>query len=226
MNKFAFLKALESHEAKPVTMGYDNGKRFYECDGGRFASVTTMLSATKPQRDIDALQKWRDKVGEIEAARISKDSTERGSDMHAIIESYLKNENKEMNVRQDAIKLFEQMIPALNLIDWWALELFVFSKRFNLAGRLDCLGMFNNQLTLIDFKTSTKKKYESYIKDYYLQVTTYAMMCKELFGLEINQGLILISTPNNGVQQFVFNPNKWVDAVNERVYFFSQTNTT
>ena len=220
MNKAAFLNALKTHEAKPVTMGYHNGKRFYEFDGGRFSSVTTMLSATKPQRDIDVLQKWRDKVGEVEAARISKESTERGSDMHTIIESYLKNENKEIDVRQDAIHLFEQMIPTLNLIDWWALEMFVCSKQLNLAGRLDCLGFFNNKLTIIDFKTSTKKKYESYIKDYYLQATIYAIMCKELFDLEINQGLILISTPKDGVQQFVFNPNKWVDSVNERVSLF------
>ena len=222
MHKPVFIEAIKSHEAKPVTMGYDNGKRFYEFDGGRFSSVTTMLSATKPQKDIDALANWKSRVGEIEAARISKESTERGSDMHAIIESYLKNENQEMVVRQDAIQLFEQMIPALNLIDWWALELFVCSKQLNLAGRLDCLGIFNNELTLIDFKTSTKKKCESYIKDYYLQVTIYTMMCKELFNLEINQGLILISTPNDGVQQFVFNPNKWINAVNKRVDLFKQ----
>ena len=217
MEKKAFQDLVQTHSNKPVVMGYGNGKRFYEFDGNKFASVTTALSATKPQRDIDALQKWRDKVGEVEAARISKESTERGTEMHDLAERYLKDNQQPISVRCDSIALFEQLIPELNKIDWYALELFVCSKKLGLAGRLDCLGFYNNQLTLIDFKTSTKKKYPSYITDYYIQVSIYAMMCEELFDVQINKGLILISTMGDGLQTFEFNIDVWRDRVLSRV---------
>ena len=217
MDKLKFQNLVQIHSSKPVIMGYQNGKRFYEFDGDKFASVTTALSATKPQKDIDALQKWRDKVGENEAARICKESTERGTEMHDLVERYLKSNQESINVRSDSIMLFEQLILELNKIDWWALELFVCSKKLGLAGRLDCVGFYNNQLTLIDFKTSTKKKYPSYITDYYYQVTIYAMMCEELFDVEINRGLILISTMGDGAQTFEFNIDVWRDRVLERV---------
>ena len=57
MDKQAFQKLAKIHSQKPVIMGYENGKRFYEFEGYKFASVTTALSATKPQKDIDALNK-------------------------------------------------------------------------------------------------------------------------------------------------------------------------
>lgn len=217
MEKKAFQNLVQIHSNKPVVMGYENGKRFYEFEGNKFASVTTALSATKPQRDIDALQKWRDRVGEIEATRISKESTERGTEMHNLSERYLKGNQEPISVRNDSIMLFEQLITELNKIDWWALELFVCSNKLGLAGRLDCIGFYNNQLALIDFKTSTKKKQPSYITDYYYQVTIYAMMCEELFDVQINKGLILISTMGNGAQTFEFNIDVWRDRVLSRV---------
>ena len=220
MDKQTFQKLAKIHSQKPVIMGYENGKRFYEFEDHKFASVTTALSATKPQKDIDALNNWRSRVGEIEAARISKESTERGSEMHDLAERYLKADHAAIDVRCDSVRLFEQLMPELDNIDWWALELFVCSKELGLAGRLDCLGFHGDQLTLIDFKSSTKKKYPSYITDYYYQVTIYAIMCEELFGFEIKKGLILISTMADGLQKFEFEIDVWREKVLERVCRF------
>jgi genome maintenance exonuclease 1 len=222
MNKQTFQKLAKIHSQKPVIMGYENGKRFYEFDGHKFASVTTALSATKPQKDIDALNNWRARVGEIEAARISKETAERGSEMHDLAERYLKADHAAIDVRCDSVRLFEQLIPELNNIDWWDLELFVCSKKLWLAGRLDCLGFHGDQLTLIDFKTSKKKKDPLYITDYYCQVTIYAMMCEELFGLEIKKGLILVSTMADGLQKFEFEIDVWREKVLERVRLFHE----
>ena len=44
--------------------------RFYDCNGQKLPSVTTILSGTK---EGDFLKKWIDKVGEEEAERINKD---------------------------------------------------------------------------------------------------------------------------------------------------------
>ena len=43
------------------------------------------------------------------------------------------------------------------------------------------------------------------------------MMCEELFDVQINKGLILISTMGDGAQTFEFNIDVWRDRVLSRV---------
>lgn len=77
-------------------MGYsinrvqENGLRFYKVseDGkelGKYPSITTVLGATS---DKSGLEKWKKRVGEAEAKRISELSMNRGTVMHRLIELY------------------------------------------------------------------------------------------------------------------------------------------
>ena len=66
------------------------GRRYYEVSEGTdvvglFPSITTVLSGTS---DKSGLDKWRKKVGEAEADRISKLSMNRGTVMHRLVELY------------------------------------------------------------------------------------------------------------------------------------------
>ena len=66
------------------------GKRHYQVKKdndiiGTFPSVTTILSATS---DKSGLDRWRKKVGEEEANRISTLSMNRGTVMHRLVELY------------------------------------------------------------------------------------------------------------------------------------------
>jgi len=68
----------------------ENGLRFYEVtEGGnviaKLPSVTTILGQTK---DMSGLEKWKKRVGEKEANRISSLSMSRGTIMHRLIELY------------------------------------------------------------------------------------------------------------------------------------------
>ena len=68
----------------------ENGLRFYQVtEGGeviaKLPSVTTVLGQTK---DMSGLAKWRKRVGEAEADRISNLSMSRGTIMHRLIELY------------------------------------------------------------------------------------------------------------------------------------------
>ena len=68
----------------------ENGLRFYQVTEGeeiiaKLPSVTTILGQTK---DMSGLAKWRKRVGEAEADRISNLSMSRGTIMHRIIELY------------------------------------------------------------------------------------------------------------------------------------------
>jgi genome maintenance exonuclease 1 len=67
-----------------------DGLRFYEVTEGneviaKLPSVTTILGETK---DKSGLEKWRKRVGEAEADRISTLSMSRGTIMHRLIELY------------------------------------------------------------------------------------------------------------------------------------------
>ena len=68
----------------------ENGLRFYEVTEGdnviaKLPSVTTILGETK---DKSSLEKWKKRVGEKEANRISSLSMSRGTIMHRLIELY------------------------------------------------------------------------------------------------------------------------------------------
>ena len=68
----------------------ENGLRFYEVTEGKeviakLPSVTTILGETK---DKSGLEKWKKRVGEKEANRISSLSMSRGTIMHRLIELY------------------------------------------------------------------------------------------------------------------------------------------
>lgn len=67
------------------------GKRHYQVTDenggvvGVFPSVTSILGETK---DSSGLDRWRKRVGEAEAEKIGKDSTDRGTVMHRLCELY------------------------------------------------------------------------------------------------------------------------------------------
>lgn len=78
---------MQDYEIKRV---HENGLRFYQVTKGdeviaKLPSVTTVLGETK---DKSGLEKWRKRVGEKEADRISTLSMNRGTVMHRLIELY------------------------------------------------------------------------------------------------------------------------------------------
>jgi genome maintenance exonuclease 1 len=60
------------------------------------------------------------------------------------------------------------------------------------AGTADCIGIFNNQPTIIDFKTAKKIKRKDWIEDYFLQGAAYANAHNVMFETEIDSIAILM----------------------------------
>lgn len=168
--------------------------RFYNIDGEYYPSVTTVLGKTKSESE--GLQKWIDSVGEYEADIIKRKAATRGNILHDLADSYLKGEAIYYN-KLDPISRnnFLNMLPVLNQIEEiYIQEQVLYSKELKLAGRCDLIaGLIDNKLVVIDFKGSSKKKKIEYIENYFLQVTAYYLMAKELFDIKADYGLILIS---------------------------------
>lgn len=170
--------------------------RTYHTPSGSYPSITTLLGKTSPNQIW--LQKWKDKVGEEEATRISKEATDRGTAVHEYLEKYWNGEevfsdlSKEpSNIRFPAKALIKG--TSQNVTEVWAQEIPVWSPTLKFAGRVDMIGLWNNIPSIIDFKTSKKIKKSKDIKDYYLQASGYAYAHNELFKTNIQKIVIIVA---------------------------------
>lgn len=177
------------------------GKRFYVTpEGNKYPSVTTMLSSTGDKSWVDA---WKQQVGSAKAQAIMERATKRGTAVHDMIERYLKNEPHPADGHERAnVGLFNQIKLLLNrrIGEIRAQEVPLYSDSLRIAGRVDCVAEYDGVLSIVDFKTSTnpKKDAES-IHDYFLQCTAYAVMYYEMYGVPIEQLVIVMAVENSMV---------------------------
>ena len=119
-----------------------NGKRHYVTpDGNKYVSITTLLSNLSKV----GIQKWRERVGEVEANKISTKASRQGSRVHSICESYIKNEYGYLDGRMpNEIDMFSSIQSLLDCIDnIHCVEGALYSDELKLAGRTDLIAEFN-----------------------------------------------------------------------------------
>jgi len=202
-----------------------NGVRHYiDSKGNPVPSVTTILSGTSDKRGIE---QWRRRVGENEAERVLKESTDIGSAVHEAIENYLNDEdwNEFSESRTDLIakSITKKFInDGLSSIDEaWGLEVGLILDGLY-AGTADCIGLVNNTPSIIDFKTAKKIKRREWIEDYFLQGCAYANAHNVMFETDIKQVVILMVDRDLIFKDFIikgnefdFYTNKWKQKIIE-----------
>ena len=199
---FNFINVdIDTPDVEPVN---ENGVRFYPIPGADkyYPSVTSVTSFKNAQ----FFKKWRTRIGENEANRITARATQRGTAFHAISEDYFKGElnlDKYLENNPLSVRMFQSAKSTLDRINnIHCLETFLYSHYLGLAGRVDCIAEFDGELAVIDFKTSTKEKKEDYIEHYFVQETAYAAMFLERSGLKVKKIVTLIATEEGTVQVF------------------------
>jgi len=169
-----------------------------------YPSVTTVTGHSKNA----FFAEWRKKPGNEQAM---KRAAARGTDLHKIIEDYLKEEKIPSKDNIFHYSLFNQILPYLNKIETVELqETGLWSDTIRMAGRVDCIGKYHGKLSIIDFKGSNKEKREEYIQNYFEQTTCYAIMYSERFKTKISQIVILIASEDGTTQEFVKKPIDYV----------------
>jgi|TARA_B110000263_G_C15294948_1_gene505164 hypothetical protein len=203
---------IELHELEHLDLKTTqiDGKRFYT-DGNEsfhYPSVTTVTGLLNREH----IKLWRERVGEEEANRISTGAAKRGTSFHELVEDYLRQEKAEITFT-DIIEenRFNGMQPLLDDIVPIALEAPMFSNKLQMAGRVDCVGIFEDALSIIDFKTSSSYKEDYMAKPWFLQMTAYAIMVEELTGTPIEEVTALVSLENGSFQIFTANPLDYVE---------------
>ena len=216
--KIVFKNNHETYERNEEDSG-----RTYTVGKLKIPSVTTILSATQSKEKQESLQKWRERIGEKEAARITNQAATRGTEMHYVLEQYLKGEgylnltDKGVLARNMAHTIIENMDKFSEV---WGTEVSVRYKDLY-AGTTDVVGVYDNLLSIIDFKQSNKPKRHEWIEDYYLQIGAYSLAYTSSFE-KIRQGLILVCTKDLVFQKFTVNEemlktyqDKWLQKVDQ-----------
>ena len=173
-----------------------DGVRYYSVpDADELLKLVSITSVTS-HKNRAFFAKWRKKVGEETADRITRQATSRGTDMHTLTECYLKNEGLP-EVQPLSDYLFKIAKPELNKIDnIHALESSLYSKVLGVAGTVDCIAEFDGELAIIDFKTSKKPKPVEWIEHYFVQCMAYGCMLYELTGISVKKLVIIMACEN------------------------------
>jgi genome maintenance exonuclease 1 len=188
----------------------DESGRFYKTpEGNVYPSVTSVMSF----KTAASIQKWKDRVGEEEAQRISDVSSLRGTRFHDLCEKKLRNQPLEDYDFATQL-LFKSFAPILERIDnIYCLENALYSDHLRMAGRVDCIAEFDGRLSVIDFKTAGYPKKAQNIDTYFMQATAYAIMFEEMTGIPVPDIAILIAVKQDEPQVFVEKRDDWAKSL-------------
>lgn len=196
----------------------ESGRTYKTPSGNTYPSITTVLSSYNKK----ALLEWRQRVGEEEANRVSRKASNRGTKLHNTVEKYLLNEMSPLQMHTmmpDTKELFLKLKPLLDthVNNIYGIEQPLFSDRLRLAGRCDCIGEWNGETSIIDWKTANYTKEKNQITNYFMQATAYAEMFGERTGIEVNQIVIAIAVENETPQIFIEDKKDYLVELNKYV---------
>lgn len=194
-----------------------NGHQYYLNPQGKpLPSVSTILNATRPAEQWDALMQWRQQVGHAEANRISSTASRRGTGTHKQAQRYLQGE---VVLCPDAVKPYwDSLKSVLTGIDQVRLvEGLVFHGGLGYAGQVDCVASYDGVPCLCEWKTADRPKQTvDRLYDYPLQLAAYwgaANHCYATHGVDLHHALLAIAIPDHPAELF------WFDAAALSAYW-------
>lgn len=209
------------------------GSRYYtDAQGRDFISVTSIL---KRYADMTTIINWRNRIGSEEADRISRQSAERGKDIHTLIEHYLQDPLEGLSKVAHSDDLAKQTLVGINSfykhVNFHSVEALVHydkeGKRY--AGRYDQIidvpanifdvyshriaepiGKLKKGLYIGDLKTKRSfPRFDTteYLLKHLLQMSAYYKVLTEDSGMDI-QGAILVFLTKTKCRPVVISKDK------------------
>jgi CRISPR/Cas system-associated exonuclease Cas4 (RecB family) len=190
----------QKYNYKPLErIDHPSGRKYITLSGDKVPSVTTILSKTK---DMSYLNEWRESVGAAEATRIVTESTDIGTSMHALLEKYILGIPAKGQIMSRILADLIIKKGLCNVNEVWGTEVSVYSEGLY-AGTTDLVGLHKNTPAIMDFKNSRSEKTKEMVEDYYMQLCAYAIAHNEMFGTNINKGVIMMAVRTGKYQEFV-----------------------
>ena len=216
------MKKNDRYNYVHVPRSDDQGRRTYAVGETKLPSVTTILSRTKDQ---GFLKRWRAKVGEAQAEVIKNVASKRGTSMHKFIEAFILGKGYEdltslgQQAKTMAAKVIEKGLTPID--EYYGSEVTVYYPGLY-AGSTDLVCRHNDMDTIVDFKQANQPKRKEWIDDYYMQIAAYAMAHDYIHHSHIEQGIIMVCTPDLYLQEFKFSgvelrswKHKFLERLNE-----------
>ena len=213
-------------ENRNPNVTYDKFGRWYEFkDTPKLPSVTTILKFGEDQSFLEA---WKKRVGEKEAARISKRATNRGEVMHKMVENYFLYQTGDKLIDYNNVftktdwnefqtfdtehidngkylfdvmyksNIFNQVKRVIGL----ETPLHYWNGKVGYAGRTDLIfeSIFDD-IVICDLKSSTKTKRSEWIEKYYKQASAYCYAYYQMYKV-YPSARIWIATECGKLQEF------------------------
>lgn len=173
-----------SEDAQQITLP---DSRYYRRHGKYYPSITYILSYYPKGKYFED---WLKKVG-YSSEHIVKKAAEEGTQVHEMVEAYILGEElnflnqwSKPQYHPDVWKMF------LRFVEWWEeynptlieTEVHLFSDELKVAGTCDLVCEINNELWVIDLKTSNNLQ-----TTYELQTAVYAKCYEECFGKKVDR---------------------------------------
>jgi genome maintenance exonuclease 1 len=157
------------------------------------------------------IMEWRKAVGEEEANKVAARASSRGTAMHTLCERYIDNDEKVFDEKtMPHVKaMFNSIKPVIDtrVGKVYLQEVALYSDHLRIAGRVDLIAEFDGVLSIIDFKTSSRRKTDNDIKDYFEQESAYAIMFEERTKIPI-VNLVTIMAVENDKEPLVFKEHR------------------
>ena len=199
--------------------------RYYKTpQGEKLPSITTILSKTKTNTSQNNIESWKKREGEA-AYHIVELSKIYGTSTHAAIEKILHNDIPKLTSEMVTFHYnnFSKYITKIDNIV--GTELVLFSKKLKIAGTSDCIAEYEGVLSVIDYKTKRKPQKEGWLEDPFIQATAYGMMFEELTGITIPQIVILVSSENGEIHEFIKDIDMYKEKLFTRIKKYYETNS-
>ena len=161
-----------------------NNFRYYKIEDNLVPSVTSILRLSRHnQKDIFSAKQ--------------ADSFEIGNLMHSYLDRYIRKEEVEIedtNNSKIAFQLCKSIIDNIfpNIDKFFASEATI-HEDYKYAGRLDLLAEIDGKLTVIDYKSSFRKKSSYQIDEHFQQLAAYASAHDKMFNTKIERAMIFIA---------------------------------
>ena len=207
IKKANFPKQEYNRDFKQITT---NDSRFYE-DGNRtYPSVTYVLSYYPKGRNFED---WLKKVG-YASDFIAKKAADEGTLVHNLAERYLRGDkidlmDEDQNPKYD-LKIWKMF---LRFVDFWETskaelietEVFLYSDALNIAGTCDLICKINDEICVIDIKTSNHLQIT-----YELQSAIYARCFEECYDQKVDKvGILWLKSPKRSYKEGVLQGKGW-----------------
>lgn len=208
---------------------FDNGKRHYiSPTGDKLPSVTTILDQTQ---DKTFLINWRKRIGDKEANRQVKHAVDAGNLMHKHVEDHILGKERKRtsnHIHELAYKMADNIIEQglVNVNEVWGVEVPLYFPGLY-AGTTDLVGVYKKNPAIMDHKNSKKIKKREWIESYFCQGAAYALCHNEVYGTNINQVIIFMSSRELEYKTFEIVGNefhKYCDIWIEKLDQYLETN--